>query len=69
MGSRCVQFVAIVLTLSFWYMTPHGKELSEDLKKNIVALHKDGVGQWFSNWGPRPPGGPLDGTRGAAKKF
>ncbi len=25
--------------------------------------------QWFSNWGPRPPGGPLDGTRGAAKKF
>ncbi len=25
-------------------MTPHGKELSEDLKKNIVALHKDGVG-------------------------
>ncbi len=25
-------------------MTPHGKELSEDLKKIIVALHKDGVG-------------------------
>ncbi len=25
-------------------MTPHGKELSEDLKKLIVALHKDGVG-------------------------
>ncbi len=25
--------------------------------------------QWFSNWGPRPPGGPQDGTRGAAKKF
>ncbi len=25
-------------------MAPHGKELSEDLKKNIVALHKDGVG-------------------------
>ncbi len=25
-------------------MTPHGKELSEDLKKRIVALHKDGVG-------------------------
>ncbi len=24
-------------------MTPHGKELSEDLKKRIVALHKDGV--------------------------
>ncbi len=25
-------------------MAPHGKELSEDLKKMIVALHKDGVG-------------------------
>ncbi len=25
-------------------MAPHGKELSEDLKKSIVALHKDGVG-------------------------
>ncbi len=25
-------------------MTPHVKELSEDLKKIIVALHKDGVG-------------------------
>ncbi len=25
-------------------MTPHGKELSKDLKKIIVALHKDGVG-------------------------
>ncbi len=24
-------------------MAPHGKELSEELKKNIVALHKDGV--------------------------
>ncbi len=24
-------------------MAPHGKELSVDLKKNIVALHKDGV--------------------------
>ncbi len=23
---------------------PHGKELSEDLNKNIAALHKDGVG-------------------------
>ncbi len=26
-------------------MAPHGKELSEDVKKIIVALHKDGVGQ------------------------
>ncbi len=25
-------------------MAPHGKELSEDLKKRIVALHKDSVG-------------------------
>ncbi len=25
-------------------MAPHGKELSEDLKKRIVALHKDGIG-------------------------
>ncbi len=25
-------------------MAPHGKELSEDLKKIMVALHKDGVG-------------------------
>ncbi len=25
-------------------MAPHGKELSEDLKKIIVALHKDGIG-------------------------
>ncbi len=25
-------------------MAPHCKELSEDLKKRIVALHKDGVG-------------------------
>ena len=25
-------------------MAPHGKELSEDLKKRIVCLHKDGLG-------------------------
>ncbi len=25
-------------------MAPHGKELSEDLKKRMVALHKDGIG-------------------------
>ncbi len=25
-------------------MAPHGKELSEDLKIRVVALHKDGVG-------------------------
>ncbi len=40
-----------VLSLSFSHtghwkfnMAPHGKELSEDLKKINVALHKDGVG-------------------------
>ncbi len=25
-------------------MAPHGKELSEDLKQRLVALHKDGLG-------------------------
>ncbi len=25
-------------------MTPHGKELSEDLKKRIVGLHKGSIG-------------------------
>ncbi len=25
-------------------IAPHGKELSEDLKKRVSALHKDGVG-------------------------
>ncbi len=41
----------LVLSLSFshtghWKFNtaPHGKELSEDLKKIIVSLHKDGVG-------------------------
>ncbi len=41
----------LVLSLSLSYtghwkfnMPPRGKELSEDLKKTIVALHKDGVG-------------------------
>ncbi len=40
----------LVLSLSLSHtgqkfnMAPHGKELSEDLKKNIIALHKDGVG-------------------------
>ncbi len=36
-------------------MVLHGKELSEDLKIIIVALHKDGVGQWFPtffSWAP-----------------
>ncbi len=49
-GLRC-ESGAGVLSLSpshtgHWKfnMAPHGKELSEDLKKCIVALHKDGVG-------------------------
>ena len=49
MGSSCVKFGVIALTLSHtghwkFNMAPHGKELSEDLKKRIVALHKDGLG-------------------------
>ena len=49
MGSRCVKFGVIALTLSHtgqwkFNMAPHGKELSEDLKKRVVALHKDGLG-------------------------
>ncbi len=53
-GLRCewgAGVLNLVLSLSFSHtghwkfnMAPHGKELSEDLKKRIVALHKDGVG-------------------------
>ncbi len=53
-GLRCewgAGVLNLVLSLSLSHtghwkfnMAPHGKELSEDLKKNIVALHKDGVG-------------------------
>uniref|UniRef100_A0AAY5KK33 Sleeping Beauty transposase HTH domain-containing protein n=1 Tax=Esox lucius TaxID=8010 RepID=A0AAY5KK33_ESOLU len=46
MGRRCVKFGVIALILVTgslpWHL--HGKELSEDLKKIIVALHKDGLG-------------------------
>ncbi len=45
MGSWCVEFGVIALTLSYWSLeVQHGKELSEDLKKRIVALHENGVG-------------------------
>ncbi|CAI9536517.1 unnamed protein product, partial [Staurois parvus] len=47
MGSRCVQFGVITLShTGHWKfnMAPHGKELYEDLKKRIIALHKDGLG-------------------------
>ena len=46
-ASRCVQICSAALTLSHTEssnMAPHGKELSEDLKRHIVALHKEGQG-------------------------
>ncbi len=53
-GLRCewgAGVLNLVLSLSLSHtghwkfnMALHGKELSEDLKKRIVALHKDGVG-------------------------
>ncbi len=53
-GLRCewgAGMLNLVLMLSLsltghwkFNMAPHSKELSEDLKKRIVALHKDGVG-------------------------
>ncbi len=44
MGSRCVKSLSLSHTGHWKFnMAPHGKELSEDLKK-IIALHKDGVG-------------------------
>ncbi len=54
LGLRCewgAGVLNLVLSLSLSHtghwkfnMAPHGKELSEDLKKIIVSLHKDGVG-------------------------
>ncbi len=53
-GLRCewgAGVLNLVLSLSLSHtgrwkfnMAPHGKALSEDLKKSIAALHKDGVG-------------------------
>ncbi|CAI9553135.1 unnamed protein product, partial [Staurois parvus] len=53
-GLRCEWGAAVLnLVLSFslshtghwkFNMAPHGKERSEDMKKRIVALHKDGLG-------------------------
>ena len=45
----CVQICSATLTLSHTghkssNMAPHGKELSEDLKRRIVARHEDGQG-------------------------
>ncbi len=43
-------YLVLLLSLSHtghwkFNMGPHGKELSENLKKRIVALHKDGLGK------------------------
>ncbi len=48
MGTGVLNFV-LSLSLSHtghwkFNMAPHGKKLSEDLKKRFVGLHKDGVG-------------------------
>ena len=48
-GSRCVQICSATLTLSQLVtessnMASHGKKLSEDLKRCIVALHEEGQG-------------------------
>ncbi len=48
MGSRCVKFGVIALTLSYWSLeVQHGTSWQRTLcgsEKRIVALHKDGVG-------------------------
>ncbi len=48
MGSRCVKFGVVALTLSYWSLeVQHGTSWQITLrieKKRIVALHKDGVG-------------------------
>ncbi len=49
MGSRCVKFGVIALTLSYWSLeVQHGTSWQRTLwgseKKRIVALHKDSVG-------------------------
>ncbi|CAI9605699.1 unnamed protein product [Staurois parvus] len=48
MGSRCVKFGAIAFTLSYWSLeVQYGTSwqiTSEDLKKKIAALYKDGLG-------------------------
>lgn len=50
MSNRCVGFGVNALTLSHtdhwrFNIAHHDKEFSEDLKKTIVTLHKDGLGQ------------------------
>ncbi len=55
MGSRCVKFgvnrshsLILVTGSSTWHLMAKN---SEDLKKRIVALHKDGVGYTLKNAG------------------
>ena len=43
-GSRCVQIYTLILVTERSNMAPHSKELSEDLKRRIVALNEDGQG-------------------------
>ncbi len=69
MGSRCVKFGVIALTLSYWSLeVQHGTSWQRTLwgsEKRIVALHKDGVGykkiarpwNWAAAWWPRPYSG------------
>ena len=35
---------SLILVTESSNMAPHGKELSEDLKRHVVALHEDGQG-------------------------
>ena len=35
---------SLILVTESSNMAPHGKELSEDLKRHIVSLHEDGLG-------------------------
>ncbi len=48
MGSRCVKFGVIALTLSYWSLeVQHGTSWQRSLwesEKKIVTLHKDGEG-------------------------
>ncbi len=68
MGSRCVKFGVIALTLSYWSLeVQHGTSWQRTLwgsEKRIVALHKDGVGckkiaktLKLACWWPRPYSG------------
>ena len=36
---------SLILFTERFYMAPHDKELSEDLKRRIVALHENGQGE------------------------